>query len=622
MFNKILSLLFISSIAMGQANIISPDNVRTLKDFKNYVQNPDAEKNITTGITNASSIVTKETGSTKLDGNTSFNIDGTASGQKVKFKLNDLPNKFKGNNAEFAFHYSYTTTNSTGDYKAYVEDSSGDKVSADYNILTTGGSSKSLWGTFTPGTTLDNPYYIVIESTVASPAAMLVDALYAGDVTSIGQFSAISETVSAGTITFGATTTAPTKGTPIPVDSVSYYRSGEYAFITYRYSNVGAAGTAAGTGDYLITMPSGLQIDTSLVPVFTGTINPANGTGISSTLPIATGFYQMNIGSGKFAGAIAYSATQFRVIQQIDGGSGFAVFGPATGVAINNTNLNLEFTVKVPIQGWSASQGAAAANQTDYGWTSYTPTLGAGFGSPTNVSFKHRRNSDILEVEGTFTNGTAAASIGSISLPSTCSALDTNVLTIANTTANPGQRVGEYNTTAGWGAIVTATGTSTSLVYLASNQTGSAFLTPASSVSGSVAATGVVMSVKFRVPCSGWESNQRAPTLIGSVTSNSVSALRTEWARVTSAGVVTELGGSDWINGSCSVATSTYTCNYVSGTFSGAPVCSILATSGSGDNAYGGTASQFTSSQMVYAFTRPGAGNFAVDHMVSCTGPR
>lgn len=51
-------------------------------------------------------------------------------------------------------------------------------------------------------------------------------------------------------------------------------------------------------------------------------------------------------------------------------------------------------------------------------WASYTPSFSAGWGSVTNKSFFYRRVGDTLEVHGSFTTGTIAASSGTISLPS------------------------------------------------------------------------------------------------------------------------------------------------------------------------------------------------------------
>lgn len=139
-------------------------------------------------------------------------------------------------------------------------------------------------------------------------------------------------------------------------------------------------------------------------------------------------------------------------------------------------------------------------------WASYTPTM-TGFGTPTNVSFRYRRVADSYEVIGTYTEGTTTAVVGSLTLPNGAS-IDTNKIPIANTTANPGLIVGTYaNSTTGFGSLVTATGTSSSVVYFTANNGGASFLTPAASTSASIAGNGLVMSVNFRVPIAGLSSN-------------------------------------------------------------------------------------------------------------------
>ena len=134
-------------------------------------------------------------------------------------------------------------------------------------------------------------------------------------------------------------------------------------------------------------------------------------------------------------------------------------------------------------------------------WQSYTPTF-TGFGTPTSVSFKWRQVGDSIQVEGTYVTGTVSATVGSISLPNSYT-LDTNKITIANTTASAGQAVGQYRSTGAnlFGHIVTATGTSTSLLYFAnviSNATDS--LVPSAGNASLQASRS--MSVNFQVPIS------------------------------------------------------------------------------------------------------------------------
>ena len=97
-------------------------------------------------------------------------------------------------------------------------------------------------------------------------------------------------------------------------------------------------------------------------------------------------------------------------------------------------------------------------------WTAYTPTFG-GYGTPTNVSFLYRRVGSNMEITGSFTTGTCTAALGTTSLPSSFT-LATS--TFNNTTSNPGPIVGTIvangNQQLSW--AITATGTSTSLIYL------------------------------------------------------------------------------------------------------------------------------------------------------------
>lgn len=118
-----------------------------------------------------------------------------------------------------------------------------------------------------------------------------------------------------------------------------------------------------------------------------------------------------------------------------------------------------------------------------------------------------------------------------------------------------------------------------------------------------------------------------APVLVGSVTSNSTSAIRVEGASLAApsggACAVTEVGGSDWLNGNCtSGATGVCTCTLNSGVFSSAPKCQIsienLAAANSRDEQI-----TSTSTSTIVTFTAT-TGGTAVnnDVFIMCMGPR
>jgi hypothetical protein len=142
------------------------------------------------------------------------------------------------------------------------------------------------------------------------------------------------------------------------------------------------------------------------------------------------------------------------------------------------------------------------------GYRTYTPSLGSGFGTPTGLSFSWRQDGEILEVIGSFTTGTVAANLGSISLPT--GNIDTGRITLANTTAATGQYVGVWGSVGNNanGFIVTALGTSSTLVYLGPYMTAAANQMLPANTSGNISSTSLV-TVHFRVPIAGWKVNRR-----------------------------------------------------------------------------------------------------------------
>lgn len=138
-------------------------------------------------------------------------------------------------------------------------------------------------------------------------------------------------------------------------------------------------------------------------------------------------------------------------------------------------------------------------------WVAYTPTLGAGWGTCTGVSFFYARQGDYLLVRGTFTSGTPSSSLCTITLP-TGLAMDATKISTANTSSNPGEKMGELqNVTAGHSsALIAAPGTSTGQVYMGQNTQNNAELTPSTGVT--TVGTAEFYTAYFRVPISGWSS--------------------------------------------------------------------------------------------------------------------
>lgn len=134
-------------------------------------------------------------------------------------------------------------------------------------------------------------------------------------------------------------------------------------------------------------------------------------------------------------------------------------------------------------------------------WTAYTPTISAGFGTVTNNSAFYKVLGDSLFIRGSFTTGTVAGSLGTISIPSGFT-ISSSKLSLSNTSANPGNMVGSMSQAATaqqntW--IVTATGTSTSVVYSCNSfANASGYITP-TNVNAAFTNT-LNISYQFEVP--------------------------------------------------------------------------------------------------------------------------
>ena len=153
------------------------------------------------------------------------------------------------------------------------------------------------------------------------------------------------------TIQIGATTTAPTKGTT-DLDQVKWIKRGESAEFWYQYNQT-AVGTA-GSGDYLLTLPNGLQFksDTTFYTTIEG---GADAWTTKNTIPAgalsATGGYMYSLY------VLPYNATQFR-IGMIGGlqGSNSSVGVLGSGFqGLGTTALSISLKFSAPIQGWSST---------------------------------------------------------------------------------------------------------------------------------------------------------------------------------------------------------------------------------------------------------------------------
>lgn len=158
----------------------------------------------------------------------------------------------------------------------------------------------------------------------------------------------ITEWSAGEAISVSATTTPPTKGT-VDHDRVSWRQVGEFAEIKWEYRQTGAG--SAGSGDYLLNLPAGLQMDTSKIRASTATnelLSDFTASAVDSSGQWANGT------QGFLAVAKAHNATQLMVTT----GVAFTTYDPWSSAfhSFALAGLGFSLTVRVPIVGFQATQ--------------------------------------------------------------------------------------------------------------------------------------------------------------------------------------------------------------------------------------------------------------------------
>jgi hypothetical protein len=158
---------------------------------------------------------------------------------------------------------------------------------------------------------------------------------------------------------------------------------------------------------------------------------------------------------------------------------------------------NFTFTPNAPAQGAAISE-----------WQSYTPTITAlAAGQPSSIAFKYRRVGGMMEIIGSWTNGTPTGSLISVSIPAGFT-LDTTVIG-----TNLYNRLGEWgraNAAANnpkLGTIIANTTTSTTLVYFGLGDYTPAFSPLVPQAGSTLVAGAEAMVLRASVPISEWAGN-------------------------------------------------------------------------------------------------------------------
>lgn len=139
------------------------------------------------------------------------------------------------------------------------------------------------------------------------------------------------------TMSITSTGASPTRGT-VSYEKAAWWKDGKYLYLTFDYRQTAAG--SAGTGIYLFNLPFGLQIDTNIQPVGSGSNHNVGD------------FYAYSDASNEYYGVVcAHSATQLR----LNGTNEASRYNLDAASGFGNAITTISFTAKIPIVGWSSS---------------------------------------------------------------------------------------------------------------------------------------------------------------------------------------------------------------------------------------------------------------------------
>lgn len=574
---------------------------------KNYVKNPFAVSS-TSDVTASGGTLSRNTTSPLLPP-ADFLIDASASGQTYTWDSFNFDPVLKGGNCQSDFFY-------TGDgslYKAYVNINS-IKVSSDYALSNAGSNSIPVTMFYPCGDT-SNPAKPVIESTSSAAAQINVVGVTSGGATKIGT---VQQAVG-----FGSASVVGASGCIFSENS----SSGSTNFVSLGTGSgcntwtVDGSVTAQATNDHRIILNNAAS--GKYFFVLNGTFEAVSNNcyfrlsdGTTNTVAqyLASG---LSMANSQFELSYSSPGTRTISIQAADDGAG--------SCRINANGAGADISWKVyyfPSSGQQVASVSSAPFFTD--WTSYTPTFSAGWGTPTNVSMWWKRDGDSMRIKGSFNVGTAAASIGTITLPDVYT-IDTAKMSSTSFKTSFGRiwrgASGTNDLTTGTGSIdLAAVYNGTSNLFQVARAT-SSVLYASENVSSSIANTGDLINIEeLVIPISGWTSpSAPVPILVNSVSSNSTGAERIERLDFfinSGTPEITSQSGS-WVTSLTDNGVGDTTINMASGLFSIAPTC-VCTTAGNICTQAGGAT---TTSWRLKTMDVTGAG---VDRQVTvmCMGPK
>lgn len=475
--------------------------------------------------------------SARLEGSGSLSWT-MAANSKLHLSIKPMANGLKGKNCEASVDITPYIAVSSALVEIYVE-SNGNIISNRFtyrpdtlNIVarpTVNFPCSSLTGT--------NDRLTMVAS---ASGGVLVDKFYAGEATNITNQVVVTDwqdfpSNAAGTL-ITATTTNPTYGTVV-TNKAQYRYVGSDVEISWAFRQTTAG--SSGSGFYLFNVPSSIcVIDTSKVKA--NTSFSAWPTDYDSYVGTFASGYADTVNGNARGWVSVYSTSQLKVALQVTNTSGSsAVDAWKSGFSAFSQAINFGMNAKLPCVGRSATQSAITQQCIQDG-------------SCENVFSAQVSSGGVVSGENIdFINGNCSGSS-----PYTCT-FNTNFFSAApNCEITP---ISSVNTGGTFNAFTTA-----SQVF------------PRTKNDGSGGNENHAFSLMCQRSSTDYKPRFAAPVLVGSVTSNSTSALRIETGFYTAgSNNFTASTTPGWLGACVRSGTNNLrkTCPLTSGVFSGSPLC-------------------------------------------------
>lgn len=522
--------------------------------FLNYIKNPSCLRNAV-NITGTNTTPSRNT-TTPLSSIADCQSTLDSATDTVDFATATLDRSLKGGNCEVSMNYKLTLgSGNTIQLQARINSAtvaSADLVTSDNGTATVN---------FPCGDLSNAPSLRIAQTAGSSSQAINVANVYLGAARNIGT---VAQATLVGSLKYAATTNCIWASTSTSFANVAADTDCPTASVTGAASAPGTKipaivfANGLAPGEYMFVI-SGLFANTGSDNTFfrisDGTNSTASG-GVGDTSSTKAPSYVTRLNYSTAQGSTTFNFQ----LKNING----------TSSQIQTTANDFEISVyRFP----SSSEIAVTSQNGDTNWASYTPTF-TGFGTVSTQSFFWKREGSDVLIRGKFTAGTTTATEARVSLPTGLTTASTDLIP-AITIAGMYVRGGHTAVTAHGGSILMEPST-TYVTFDTSETFGSASAQTQLSKNGdpNFSGSGDIVSIQARIPILGWSTNQGAPILVGSVTSNSTGAERVERAVLDcdAASSITSQSGT-WLSSIGNVSSGACALTVAAGIFSAAPTC-------------------------------------------------